>query len=728
MHTRTRRLLLLFIALIAAVALAGVLILWVVYPDVNVTTEGVKLALEKLTNKPVALQNVRIGFSPTTFFDISIEGLAIEFPEAESRVSIRSANLKPSLASLLRFEVVFSSITVEGLHVSVAVGPGGVATALPLPLPFGRAIGAETPSGETQTDQVGGQPSQEPTPPLKEPSPTKLRIDVVRIVDARIDFLSTRGNEAKSVLVSLSEISGEVRKESEGSRYAFQFKGDVVADTTKSPFRSHGLFVLADQAVPLSEAKIEIAADAAQLGPWSRIFSSSSLDLDALIAERVNITLSFQTGKPLFVLLDASLKDPAGRSASMNAEAHIQPSSAFDAIETVKATTHIKDLPAQFLGEILGERLPLMFTDGAIHGEMQVFWQGHGWSTAGSIRFESLVPELPFLAGAQPWGGMVEWQGDCNKITLQKANIVANDVSLGLSGDLVEPFSTDIAFNLECRGTVGSSLIAAAISRSLDVSGTMGVSAHIKGGVDDLGLAVNADLSGLALAKGPFFQKKAGSLASAHFHGRIVKTSASSRGGRRLEGLLKGALASVALGKDATLPSALNVRTEFQAKALADAAAIGLREALVTLIRPDSSHKILSMTGEVSNVGSASRSFQFQAKATVDKYLLNAFSILPNDVTLNGSAAAACKFSGTAKEGRWDVNAGLNTIEVKVGGSTLKQAGAPGSVTTAGSWRDGELILNRGELALPGVLVSAVGTLVDRRGAFQHLDVEVKKA
>ncbi len=197
----------------------------------------------------------------------------------------------------------------------MAVGPGGAATALPLPLPFGGAISAESPPGKTQTDQVGGQPSQEPTrPSLKEPSPTKLRIDVVRLFDARIDFLSAGGNEAKSVFVSLSDISGEVRKESEASRYAFQFKGDVVADTTKSPFRSHGFFALADQALPLSQAQIEISADAAQLGPWSRIFSSSPVDLGAVIAERLNIKLSFQAGKPLSVLLDASLKDPAGRS------------------------------------------------------------------------------------------------------------------------------------------------------------------------------------------------------------------------------------------------------------------------------------------------------------------------------------------------------------------------------------------------------------------------------
>ncbi len=70
MHTHTRRFLFLFIALIAAVALAGVLVLWVVHPDVDVTKEGVKLALEKLTSKPVVLQNVRIGFFAHDFFSI----------------------------------------------------------------------------------------------------------------------------------------------------------------------------------------------------------------------------------------------------------------------------------------------------------------------------------------------------------------------------------------------------------------------------------------------------------------------------------------------------------------------------------------------------------------------------------------------------------------------------------------------------------------------------------
>jgi hypothetical protein len=729
MHIRTRHVGLLFIALVAALALAGVLTLWIVYPEVNVTKEGVKLALERVINRPIALKNVRIGFSPTTLFDITVEGLAIEFPEAESRVSIRSANLKPSLASLLKLEVLFSSITVEGLHASVTLGPEGAATALPLPLPFGGVTAAEDASGKERTDQVGSQGGQGPTPPpLREPSPTKLRIDFVRIVDARIDFLSPGENEAKSALVSISDISGELRKETEEARYSFQFKGNVVADKTRSPFHSHGLFALADQAFPVAEAQIEISADSAPLGPWSRMFSSIPLNLDAVTAERLNITSSFQAGKPLSVVLGVSLKERAGRSASLNAEADIQPSRSFDAIDAIKVKTQIRDLPVELLEDVFAERLPTLFTAGFIHGEIQGSWQGRGFSTTGVIQLESLVPGLTFLAGPAPWSGTVEWEGNSSKITLHKANIASNDTSLSLSGDLVEPFSKDVSFNVECRGRVGSSLIAAGIARSLAVSGTMGVSAHIKGVVDDLGLDVNSDLSGVALEKAPFFRKKAGTSAAAHFTGRIVKTSSSAGSGRRLEGLVKGTLASVSLGKDATLPSSLNVRTEFQAKMVADAASIGLREALVTLARPDSSHKIFSMTGDVSNLASASPSFQFQSKITLDKDVLAAFSILPNNVTLNGSASAACKFSGSAKAVRWDVNAALNTVEVKVGGATLKQPGAPGSLSAVGSWQDGELILTRGELTIPGVLANARGTLLDRRGSFQHLDVEVKKA
>gem|GEM_PF-3064526 len=731
MAIRKRLLGLLFLVL--AAVLVGGFILWAPCPGINVTREGVKLALEKITNRPISLEDVHIGFSPTSFFDITIKGVAIEFPDAGSSVSIQSLNLKPSVGSLIKLEVLISSITVKGLRASVTVGAGGHAAGFPLPIPLGGFSSTESLPDKPQAQEEGTGVSQSPGPGQGTGGRTQptveLQIDRVHIIDARVDIMSGPPNDAQAVPVSLSDIYGEVQRQKDGLDYVFEFSGKIVSpERSVSPFRSQGFVKLADRQFPIAQADVEIAGDNLHVEPWARMLSPYHVALDTLTVERLTGRLSFQADSPCSVLLDVSLKGASDQKVILRAQADVQPSKSFDAIETIKVKTRIERLPIQFVEEILKGDFPLTFSAGLVHGEAQGFWKGAEWSTAGSIKLEGLIPRLAFFNATDPWSGSGEWEGDGKNIRLQKVHIASNDTNLTLSGDIGEPFSGDPTFNVDCRGKAGAPLITALLAPSVEVSGSVAVATRIKGSLNDLRLESNVEWASLDLASRPFFHKKSGPAATTSFTGRIFKTGGRSVDTRRLEGQLKGVMASVRIGKDVTTQSALSAQTEFQAKVIATTKSINLSEVLVTLGRSDSSSKMFSMSGDVSNLGSGSESFHFQSKMVLDRYLLNALSLLTNDVTVNGNSNAVFKVSGTRKRLNWNVNAPLNAVEVKIRETTLKPSGIPGNIVAAGTWQEGRLSLTKGELSVPGVFVTAVGDLVDRQGRFRHLDLEVKKA
>lgn len=719
---------LLFILLAASLVTA--LIFWAVYPGINVTKEGVKLALEKITNKSVSLEDVRISFSPTSFFNITIEGLAIEFPEVGSSVSVKSINLKPSVVSLMKLRVLISSITVEGLRASLTMAEGDHVTAFPIPIPLGGFSSAEGDSHKPQVQEDRVQEVQEPAEetPGKTQPPVQLQIDLVRIADARVEFFSAPTNKAKAGSLTFSDISGEIRREKEGLDYAFEFKGKIDNEKTPSPFSCHGLVKLADRQFPIAEAQIDMAANDVLVEPWVRMMSSFPIRSDAITLKSLKAKLSFQSDKPCSVAFDASIKGQSDQAALMNAKIDIEPSKNLNAIERINIHTRIEGLPIQLVQDSLGDKPPLTFSSGLINGEFKWLWQPQGWSTSGSVRFDGLASGTASILFSLPWTGTGEWEGDDKHISLKNFHLTRDDTSVKLSGAIGELFSTDPALNFDCRGSIGAKLIAALLGDTVRLAGFMAVTAHVKGSLNDLRVEANTDWAPLDLARLPFFQKKSGASATTNFTGRILKTGNARDSHRRLEGQLKGAIGAVKIGKDVNTESSLSVPAEFHAKVFAKANNISFSDIFVTLGRFDSPHKILSITGQIQNFGSPAETFNFQSKAALGKTLFTAFPVLPKDVALTGDSNVSVKISGTRKRLSWNLVAPINGIGLKYKETALKQPGIPANVTATGIWNEGRNILTNGELSSPGLLVSAAGELLNREGKFQHLDLEIRKA
>ncbi len=715
--------------LVLAVALAGALILFVVYPEISMTKEGIRLALEKMTNKPISVEDVHLGFSPTSLFDLTIEGLVVELPEENSKVSIQSVNLKPSLASLMKLKILISSVTVKGLRASVAPGKGHGALAFPIPLPLG-GLNDERLSEKTVPTSEATRPLQGQTQPAQSKAllPAKLEIDLIRIVDARVDILSHNSDKEKAVQIALADITGEVKRHKDEKGFAFEFSGQIIgSQNDSSQFSSHGFFKLAERDFPIAHANIEIAANDVRIEPWARMASYSPVVLAPLTVERLTAKVFFKSDSPCSVIIDASIKGKSNHTAILRAQAQIEPSTSFDTIHKMNIKTRIERLPLQLFEEAFGGEPPVKFLSGALEGEVQGFWQGQGWSTIGSIKVDEFAPGLAFLNAAHPFTGSLEWEGDVHKIELKNAHVARGDTSFNLSGEINEPFSGDAKVNLDCRGTVGAQLLAELLGAWVNVKGKMAVSARITGTINDLGLDSNVNFTSLNLARQPFFQKSTGAASITNFNGRIFKTAENQGDGRKLEGQFKGTIAGVKIGKDIGSPSYVTAQSDFQGKVSVKKKTVHLSDVLITLARSDSSQKICSIGGTVTNLGSAGESFYFQSKATIDRQILNALSILPSNLSISGNSNMVLKCTGTRKRVNWNITAPLNGLELKYEDTFFKPSGVPGNITGTGSLADGRLTLTNGELSLPGVFVGAVGELLDRQGNFQYLDLEIKK-
>jgi hypothetical protein len=724
--TRVKRLSIALI-IVVSVCISGVIAIWALFPPTDVLKETIQAALERATNQQVTLGGVRLNISPTRLVDVTLDDLVITSVTGETHTAVRRINLQPSLLSLLRLHVTISSITVEGLTSTIALGTDDALSSLMIPIPFS----SESPRGGPGSEAHGSPPvvSQHEDKAVQEKSIERTitwEVGIVRISEGHIQVLGSRNGD---VLVGISKLSGEIAKESGENTYSYRLAGAIKTPTERTgTFAVKGAIRTNENWSRLETANLKCLGEAIDLALLDVYAPNNLLSFKDVQAKKFDAQVVFQRGKPISASLDLLTINQANVMAHLGVQGEVAMNDGLTSIESIRAQSRIDKLPLDFFGESIREKIPVKSDSGNLTGNVNWSWEKLGWKASGLLELDQVMIALENISPVEPLSISAEFELDPQLVAFKKIHFRQLHSFVSSSGDVSGLFSEAPSINFTYEGLLDESTLKPLLKTAMDVSGQVSMKGMAKGSLRDLHVDFTADLANFSAGVPPHFQKKLKTPGRFSVAASISRQLGSSGTGPRVEGSMQCNLSSVQIGI-LDQPTAFPiVRTEFETKIGVDAKGIDFKDASLVLYGPEKAQKILVVSGHVTAVGSSSEKLSLQIRPVLDKSVLKMLQkVLAPALDLDGKTELALRLSGSRDKFDWSLNAPLSGTAIKFGTGFSKPPGMPASLAAQGNWNRGSITLTKAEASTTGLTLTGNGRLRNESGSFQNVTIDIKK-
>lgn len=710
----------LLLCIFAAVGIRALL------PHTDILKQSIEAALEKATNQKVSLGNVHLTHSFSRLIDVTLEDLVITSADGNTLASVRRVNLQPALMSLLRLHVTISAITMEGLSSSISLGSDGGDTSLFLPIPLPGQSGQAVSESEPQkTTHVLSQDDKK-----QEPEPAAGRtitwgVGIVRLLDGRLDVVGVQG---KDPLLSISKLSGDLRKEPGENTYSYRLEAALQAGSKNTGMvKSTGMLKGDENWSRLDAASIDVKGRALDLALMDVYVPNSILSFSDLQAEKCDVRVVFERGKPIRASMDAALGNQEKGIVGIGIEGEVAIDDDLAGVRAVEAQSRLERFPLALLGESIRQTIPLKSDAGYANAKIDWSWEKQAWKASGNLELHDVIISAGKLS-PDPISVAADFKLNPQLLILKKLNLKQVHGELSLTGQISGPLSESPSLDLAWEGAIGDRFLKPFVAPHVEAAGSVLLRGTAKGPVHDLSAEATANLQGVSLGISHYVQKKRDTAGTLALSARIRRHGESAASKTQAEASLSCRFANVQIGLHDQASLIPNAKIELETKIVADTRRLDVKDASLVLYGPERSQKILSASANVTAVGSTQEKMGIQIKTTLDKptfnMLLKSFSPL---LDLDGKTELVFKMSGTRDAFDWSINAPLSGMGIRSGTGFSKPAGTPASITAAGTWNRGEITLAKGEVSSSGLALMASGRLRDGKGSFHNLNVDIRK-
>jgi len=729
---RFRRVLLIGLALLLVVV-SAVLVAVFILPETDLIRNRVQQQLTLATGQDVLLGSLKVSPSFPSLVQLTLEGLSVQTPQGEQLFSADRIVLVPGLLRLLRGEVHIESIKVDRFRSSLIRSPNGRIGLPFIPVPSAGISAKPTPGVHRGAEhEIEGRPPSA-TRRIEQKEPLKWSVERVSLSRGSIEWVDRSEEPGREIVIPIRDIEGELAQAGRANRLAVRLSARLGSpEEDASPVTVEGTVSLLGDMVRPQQVRLTVAAEKVNLKPFQ-----GYLDRFAPWVEKIDLTgvraeLTWDKGSSPLILFKGAARGKQDKKEQMDFEGKVVAGRDFSGVKRVgwKAETDL--LPLRFFDGRLPAEFPLDPEHGVIKGGLTGSWEsGKQWRGKASFILEKAVPRGRYKALAKEvrvWGQAMLKPGE---VFIEKLEVSAPKRIATIGGRISEPYSGNPRLELSGQVSLTPQWIRAfdlKLPRSLSLKGSMPVRGNLRGKPDDLWFDVKGDLTKASVSWAPYVEKKSGAKGSFTAKGAFHKNPRKGSKGRILDAMVGVDSAGTAIRfspKSRWLPrSTVHLGTRI----IVTNKGTDLTETVAALSRGSAARQIFRATGVIRGLSASHPFVHGKVEADVDQETLTLVGLGSRGAErVRGSSRLKASVRGRTSKLHWSVDLPLKNLDVSVGNKFRKPGGTVGSFKASGIQSRQGLTVAKAELKLPGALVTGKGRLLDPKGNFRELRLEVNK-
>ncbi len=725
-----RRILVILLLLMALVVTAVAVSIRVL-PETDLIRSRVQDQLSSLTGQGVTLESLKISWSFPRLISLKVEGISIVSQDGKKLASAERLVLIPSLALLLKKEVVVESMTIQGLRAAIRRSPDGKIAGALIPLPVTsldkKTLTTKPEKGSPDLTIVS---DGEGTSGPKQEKRFKFSINEINFVEGRVDWIDQEIAPGKVVERSLKQIVGSIKRKGPGNVLSANITGRLDNGQPKDhSVHIEGQATLAEDLSSLEGIVVDISADSLGLKPFHVYFppwTDVARDFDNA-AIRTHVT--WEKGDSAKITLKTDLRAKSRGAAQVNVQGDLVLAQDFSAIQLARASAETDTLPLAIFKASFPPSLPLDPENGTIKAAIKGEWSAtNKWSVHGTLSLENAVPTGTYKAIGPKMSIWVQAKLDPEQLMLENVEVREAGKLVSARGKISSPFSDNRAVDLQGDISLHPEWLkdfGIQLPKALNVKGPIPVRWNARGRPQSLWLDMGADLTATTIEWSPYLEKPSGNKGTISFKGTFFPW----RNQKTLEPAIVnvGMIGSrVRLSSQGPWVSGLAMRID--SKVLFKSNATDLKDTSIVVRRGTESADMLTAKTNITDLGSAEPKIDGTATLAFNSDTVALARLkFPPGTTVTGNVPLKAKFAGSPTALTWSLELPLKHLDVSVGQAFRKQGGVAGSLTAAGKLSEQGLDLTNGRLSLPGIALIGRGVLRDRNGNFQEVTLDIKK-
>lgn len=719
---RYKRALVVVSALIALLIVAALLALRFL-PETEFIRYNVQEHLHRITGQQVSVGSISVSPSYAWGLNLKVRGIAVASTQGKLLLSADELILSPEIIPFFRKEISIESVTISGLRATIRRCPDGTMSIPFIPLP----VSSPTPERATLTSTVGGE-ELGPEPGRQPEKQVKWSIASVYLKDSRIDWVDQRAFPGGEVQVSLKNLSASLVGKKSDRKVNVRADAELTSGTEKpSHVTLHGVVTPDADLAGLEGAVIDARLNTFSLRPFD-VYLPPKVSSDIAV-ESTTASLTWEKGSEAKVRIKTAVKSETRTAAQLNVQADLEAADGFSAIDSVRITADTDGFPLSFLTAALPEKFPLETRSGILKASVQAGWKkAENWSADANFTLEDVVPVGALKGLASKVRIWSQAKVDPESVVIESLEISESGRIASLSGTVARPFSEErlldlhgeLALRPQWMTTLGISL-----PKDLTINGSIPVRGRVRGKLENVWIDLKADLTAAEIKWASHFEKPSGNPGTLAIKGNFSPL----KDHKNVEpGILSIGMAGVNLRPNPKGKWFPKKNLSLESKFFLKSNRLDLKEGALTLRRGADPGDILSIRGDVTDLGSSAPHFDGTGSLNVDSEIVALLSGSQPDVALKGNAPLKMKVTGTPAALAWSLAVPLTHLDLTVGQSFRKPGGVAGALKASGRSSGKEMDLSSAQLTFPGVVLNGKGKLRDHNGDFGELHLDLAKS
>ncbi len=729
---RSRRVLLIVLALVFLVV-SAVLVAVFVLPETDLIRNRVQQQLTLATGQDVLLGSLKVSPSFPSLVQLTLEGLSVQTPRGEQLFSADRVVLVPGLLRLLRGEVHIESIKLDRFRSSLIRSPNGRIGLPFIPMPS-TAISAKPSPGVHRgaTHKIEGRPPAA-TRRIEQKEPLKWSVERVSLSRGSIDWVDRSEEPGREIVIPIRDIEGELAQAGRANRLAVRLSARLGGpEEDSSPVTLEGTVSLLGHLVRPQQVRLTVAAKKVNLKPFQGYLHRFAPWVEKIDLRGVRAELTWDKGSLPLVLFKGTAGGKRDKKEQMDFEGKVVAGRDFSGVKRIEWKAETDLLPMRFFDGRLPAEFPLDPEHGVIKGGLTGTWEsGEQWRGKASFILEKAVPRGRYKALAKEVRVWVQALLKPGEVFIEKLEVSGPKRIATVGGRISEAYSGNPRLELSGQVSLTPQWIKAfglKLPRSLSLKGLVPVRGNLRGKPGDLWFDVKGDLTKASVSWAQYLEKKSGAKGRVTAKGKFHKKLRKGGKGPILDAVVAIDSAGTAIrfspGSRWLPRSTVHLGTRI----IVTNKRTDLKETVLALSRGSAARQIFRATGEIIGLGASHPFLNGNGEADVDRETLTLVGLdARGTARVRGSSRLKVNVRGRTSKLAWSMDLPVKNLDVSVGRKFRKPGGTPGLFKASGIQSSQGLTVTKAELRLPGALVTGKGQLLDRKGDFRELTLEVKK-
>jgi AsmA-like C-terminal region/AsmA family len=725
-----RRILVVLLLLVAFFVTAVVVCIRVL-PETDLIRSRVQDQLSNLTGQTVTLGSLKISWSFPRLISLNVKGLSIASRDGKKLVSADRLIIIPSLALLLKKEVVVESVTIQGMRAAIRRSPNGAIAGALFPVP---ATSPQKKALKNKPEQGGSEltvvSDGEGSSHSKPAQGLKFSINEIKFVDGRVDWIDEKVAPGKAVERSLKQISGFLKRKASGNVISANITGRLANGQPKDhSVHIQGQATLAEDLTGLEGIAMDVSSDSLGLKPFY-VYLPHWADLARQFdnaAVRTHVT--WEKGDSAKIALKTDLKVKSRGSAHVNVRGDIIFAQDLSTIQIAQASAETDTLPLAIFKSSFPRALPLDPETGTVKAAIKGEWKAaNNWTLHGTVGLENVAPTGVYRRIAPKVSLWAQASLNPEQLLIDNMEIRETGKLASVTGRISAPFLDKRAVDLQGDISMHPEWLkdfGVQLPKALHVKGDIPIRWRARGRPQSLWLDMQGDITAVAIQWAPFFEKPSGNKANISVKGTFFPW--------RNQKTLEPAIVNVGMmGSRVRFspksPWASGLAMRLDSKVLLKLHTADLKDTSMVIRRATESADMLMARTNFTDLGSADPKIDGRATLAFNPATIALAGFkLPSGAALTGNVPLKAKFAGSPTELTWSLELPLTHLDVKFEHAFRKQGGVAGSLTATGKLSGQQLDLTNARLTLPGLLLTGRGLVRDRNGNFQEVTLDMKR-